>query len=256
MTIEELVFDVKKFINDSFFRIDLWFVKKDELLEYKPKSGGWSNKEILEHIALTNHFLLKLIKKGTDKALRNINNLDLQTELLAYDCNRKDLEEISIHKSFIWLRPSHMQPTGKKTMNEIHSQLKNQRIECLEYLEKLKNGEGVLYKTTMTVNGLGKISVYDYLAFLSHHITRHVSQMNNNDAEFNESTKTSIPAPHFKYVWLFLDTGEFSNSWDEETHKLVDEQMIQSAKERNVKLIKYQCLTDDTFEFYRMMRLK
>ncbi len=48
---------------------------------YKPGNGGWTINEILEHIGLTNHFLLILIDKGTNKALQNVHKLDLQTEL-------------------------------------------------------------------------------------------------------------------------------------------------------------------------------
>ncbi|MBN8787104.1 MAG: hypothetical protein J0I84_08435 [Terrimonas sp.] len=48
----------------------------------------------------------------------------------------------------------------------------------------MKNGEGVLYKTTMTVNDLGKIDVYEYIYFLAQHGQRHVTQMEKNEAEF------------------------------------------------------------------------
>jgi hypothetical protein len=47
----------------------------------------------------------------------------------------------------------------------------------------MKNGEGLLYKTTMTVNELGKINVYEYIYFLSLHAQRHVTQMKKNESE-------------------------------------------------------------------------
>ena len=43
----------------------------------------------------------------------------------------------------------------------------------------------VLYKTTMSVNGLGKIDVYHYIYFLVQHAQRHISQMKKVAAEFN-----------------------------------------------------------------------
>ena len=48
---------------------------------------------------------------------------------------------------------------------------------------QMKNGEGLLYKTTMTVNELGKINVYEYIYFLSLHAQRHVTQMKKNELD-------------------------------------------------------------------------
>ncbi len=47
----------------------------------------------------------------------------------------------------------------------------------------MKNGEGLICKTTMTVNELGKINVYEYIYFLSLHAQRHITQMKNNELE-------------------------------------------------------------------------
>ena len=60
-----------------------------------------------------------------------------------------------------------------------------------------------------------------------------------------------------RYVWLSIQDGTFSNSWDEETHKKhIDEGIMKIASENNMKLIKYQCLTDENFEFYNQMKLR
>lgn len=64
-----------------------------------------------------------------------------------------------------------------------------------------------------------------------------------------------------KYVWLNLQTGEFSNSWDEETQqkwgvKMDEIDALNARKERHIVLIKYECLNDSIFEFYRQMKLK
>jgi hypothetical protein len=37
--------------------------------------------------------------------------------------------------------------------------------------------------------------------------------------------------------------------------KYIDEDMLKLAKEDGWKLIKYECLTDDDFEFYNKMQL-
>jgi hypothetical protein len=64
-----------------------------------------------------------------------------------------------------------------------------------------------------------------------------------------------------KYVWINLQTGEFSNSWDEETQLKwgvgpTDAGALNARKERHIVLIKYECLNDPSFEFYRQMKLK
>lgn len=59
----------------------------------------------------------------------------------------------------------------------------------------------------------------------------------------------------FRYVWLDLNTGTFSNSWDEEMQELVSADMQQHARTNNWKLIKYQCLNDEDFSFYNLMQV-
>jgi len=184
MDIKEIIKEIKDFLNSTFEKVDLWFDKEAELRSYKPKSGGWTINQILEHIGLTNYYLLILIDKGTKKALSNINNLDLQEELKGYEFHRKKLTEVGLHKSFNWIRPEHMEPKAEKNIQQVRQQIKEQVLQCLDTLEKLKNGEGVLYKTTMTVNNLGKIDVYEYIYFLAQHGQRHITQMEKNEIEF------------------------------------------------------------------------
>ncbi len=78
-----------------------------------------------------------------------------------------------------------MEPKGEKSLYEIQNLLDLQLNQCNVILEKLKNGEGVLYLTTMTVNNLGKLNVYEYLYFLIQHCQRHLSQMRLVEKEFD-----------------------------------------------------------------------
>ena len=181
---QAIIADIRAFLIDTFSTIDTWFDKDADLRNYRPTNGGWTINEILEHVGLTNHFLIILIDKGTNKALQNIHKLDLQTELENYIFHRDKLTEVGLHKSFTWIRPEHMEPKGNKTLEEVRKQLKEQVTHCLHNLDRMKNGEGVLYKTTMTVNDLGKIDVYEYIYFLAQHGQRHVTQMQKNEAEF------------------------------------------------------------------------
>ena len=154
-------------------------------MHYSPQNKGWNIEQILEHISIANYFLLILIKKGTIKALNNSLNKDFSIDLIDYDLDWIKLKAIGEHNSFHWNRPEHMEPKGKMNLLELKKHLKEQMDECMQCLIQLKNGEGVLYKTTMSVNGLGKIDVYHYIYFLVQHAQRHISQMKKVAAEFN-----------------------------------------------------------------------
>src|SRR4051812_4318200 len=184
MDIKPIIKEISESLKSTFSEIDLWFGREENLRNHKPASGGWNINEVLEHIALTNHFLLILIEKGTKKALQNVNDLDLEKELTSYEFHKDKLTEIGLHKSFNWMRPEHMEPKGEKSLPEVRKQLKEQLNQCLNYLDTMKNGEGALYKTTMSVNALGKIDVYEYIYFLAQHGQRHITQMKKNENEF------------------------------------------------------------------------
>lgn len=182
--IQEIIFEIRHTLDTVTRQVDAWFDKPVALRQFRPSNNGWTIDEILEHISLTSHFLLKLIDKGADKALRNVNNLDLAQELAQYVFERNKLDEIGLYKSFEWIRPEHMEPTGTADMTEIRRLIQTQRDRCLEWLDKMPNGEGVLYKTTMSVNDLGKIDVYQYIYFLALHAKRHLEQMERNEREY------------------------------------------------------------------------
>lgn len=174
---------VKHAVSHYFDEVGVWFDETKELRNYKPTNGGWSIDEILEHISLTNHYLLILINKGKEKALKkteevNLDDIDYSNDSLLA------LEEIGEHKSFPWPRPEHMEPTGKVHLAEVRETLHKQLAQCLDTLEVLKDGKGTLAKTTMSVNDLGKIDVYEYIYFLALHSKRHIEQMTKVKNEF------------------------------------------------------------------------
>jgi hypothetical protein len=63
-----------------------------------------------------------------------------------------------------------------------------------------------------------------------------------------------------KYVWLNIQTSEFSNSWNEKDHQILkpDENGLPSDYKisHEWKLIKYECLNDDNFNFSNLMKLR
>lgn len=183
MDIFRLIQNIKTHLKLSFNEVDKWFDKDNKTLNYQPSNGGWTVQQVLEHIYLTNFYLLILIEKGSKKAMRNYNDLDVNNEIKNYNFNQEKFEKVGKYGAFEWIRPGHMEPKGELGLKEIRSLISLQYHQCLNYLDTMKNGEGLLCKTTMTVNDLGKINVYEYIYFLSLHAQRHLIQMQNNELE-------------------------------------------------------------------------
>ncbi|WP_265429622.1 DinB family protein [Chryseobacterium sp. YIM B08800] len=183
MDIFRLIQNIRTHLKLSFDEVDNWFEKDKAILNHQPSNGGWTVRQILEHIYLTNFYLLILIEKGSKKAMRNYQSLDLNLEIKNYSFEVEKFEKVGEYGAFAWIRPEHMEPKGELNLNEIRSLISQQYYQCLNYLDLMKNGEGLLCKTTMTVNELGKINVYEYIYFLSLHAQRHVTQMKNNVSE-------------------------------------------------------------------------
>jgi len=184
MELQQQLADFRAFLQATFAAVDAWFDQPAAFLDYVPADQGWSGSEILTHIGLTNHYLLILIEKGTAKALHNSRGQDLATELAAQPLNPARLASIGVLHAFAWLRPAHMEPRAfPKPLPLVRQQLREQLTQALACLDRLPTGQGVLCQTTMTVNSLGKLNVYEYLYFLAQHAQRHVRQLAENAAE-------------------------------------------------------------------------
>lgn len=151
MDIFRFIQDIKTHLKFSFDEVDKWFDKDNETLNFQPSNEGWTIQQILEHIYLTNFYLLILIEKGSKKAMRNYLNLDLDLEIKNYSFDKEKFEKVGTYGSFEWIRPEHMEPKGELKQPEIRSLIAQQYHQCLSYLDLMKNGEGLLCKTTMTV---------------------------------------------------------------------------------------------------------
>ena len=184
MVLNTLIAEISQRLTTAFDQLGDWLTAPAPLRSFHPVDGGWTVDEILEHVALTNHFLLILIEKGADKALKNAHGLDLATELAARQSARARLDEISQPGAFKWMRPDHMAPQGLKSGPEVAATLRQQLQQCLAVLGRLPNGEGVLHRTTMSVHELGKMDVYDFVYFLAKHAERHLAQIAGVAAEY------------------------------------------------------------------------
>lgn len=174
MPYSQTIQTVKQTLIETYHLLNVWFEKPEQALLYQPRNQGWSIQEVLEHITLTNYYLLIIIRKGRDKALKRVASGE------KVEKGESDLEillPIGQIGSFYWNRPEHMVPTGTVSIAEIKKKFDEQYQECLQILDSMTQGEGSLYKVRMSVQNLGKIDMYQWLYFLVLHQKRHLSQI-------------------------------------------------------------------------------
>jgi hypothetical protein len=173
MKVSDAIEKIRRDLADTLERLDRWFDLPVEPQTYKPRDGGWSIREVLEHITLTNHFLMIIIRKGRDKALKRYE----QGKVPHRDTDLDRLATIAQPDAFPWDRPEHMEPTGNVPVEEVRATLHNQQKQCLDILDELSAGQGTLYRVRMSVQNLGKIDIYQWMYFLVQHQKRHLIQL-------------------------------------------------------------------------------
>ena len=182
MLYSKTITEVRQALKTTFDDIYEWFGQPEEVRGYKPADGGWSINEILEHITLTTHFLMIIVRNGYPKAIKRASRQNVEDA----ESDLRKIVPIGQRGSFVWIRPEHMEPTATKPISEVLDLMRRQQGECLEILETLRNGEGSLYKVRMSVNDSGRIDLYQWLYFIAQHAKRHIGQMEEN---FEEARK-------------------------------------------------------------------
>lgn len=174
---------VRDTLAEIFQAMDRWFDLDQVERSYQPNSGRWTIDQVLEHVMLTNHFLMltleKQVRKAEKRARQNPEIVDTESDLSL-------LEVIGERRSFGWERPEHMEPTGENS-SVVRARLKEQLESCQSLLDRIADGVGSLVLTTMTVNNLGKIDLYQWLYFIAQHARRHLDQLQEIHAEMNGS---------------------------------------------------------------------
>jgi hypothetical protein len=171
----------------TFDQVDPWFDKPSAVRAYRPSNGGWTIDEILEHITLTSHFLMIVIRNSARTALKRA---AAGAAVATGESDLDLLEPIGRRGAFTWSRPEHMIPTGTVASDEVRTRMREQGRECLEILEALGSGEGSLHRVRMSVNQSGKLDIYQWLYFLAQHARRHIDQMQENEAEWRSRCAT------------------------------------------------------------------
>jgi hypothetical protein len=167
---------------DTFQQLDTFFELPADVRQYRPAPEAWSMNEILEHITLTNHFLMITLKQSLTKVLRRA-----QSQPLPEGESQLDrIVQISDPDAFSWIRPEHMEPTRQVSSLAVRQRLVAQSEECLNILRQISNGEGALHQVRMSVQQLGKLDLYEWLYFLIQHTRRHVVEMQRIREQYHD----------------------------------------------------------------------
>lgn len=171
---------------ELFAEVDAWFDKPEALQEFKPANGGWNVHQNLEHLWFANFFLLTSINKAKRKALKKAEEVSIEDIFYSVEQLIK-LEEIGVHNGFKWRHRANTSPSreGRINLVEVRDTLKEQLAQILDTLDSLQDGQGTLVKTTISVNDIGKLDVYEFIYFLALHSKRHIEQMTKIEQEFN-----------------------------------------------------------------------
>lgn len=174
MPYDRTIAAVRAALVDVFGEVEGWFDRPVEVRSFQPSSGGWTIDQVLEHISLTNHFLMLTLRKAVETAVARAARGEPIPE------GESDLERLVIigeRGSFGWIRPEHMVPQGTTPAPQVRAVLNRQRDECLALLARMGRGEGALHRLKMSVNALGRIDLYQWMYFIAQHARRHLQQM-------------------------------------------------------------------------------
>jgi hypothetical protein len=169
MSHEQTINQVYLTLEKTFTCLEQQCSLSEEMRQWRQTNEEWNIQEILEHVTLTSHFLLLVIRKSVVKALKR----SRQDPLLSQESDLVALDHIGHPDAFPWLRPEHMEPTRQVTIEQIQNKLHEQGQECTSLLAQIPNGIGTLHTVRMSVRQLGRLDIYQWLYFLAQHGQRH-----------------------------------------------------------------------------------
>jgi len=149
----------------------------EPLWSARPAPDAWSIREVLEHVTLTDRYLLILVDKIAARC-RKRRGSDASPG--APTASASDLQRIA-GREFAWTHPEHMTPTGRVERAELASRLDGDRARCLGLLDEFADGAGALHSIRMSVVD-ARLDLYGFLQVIDLHARRHVRQMERNRA--------------------------------------------------------------------------
>jgi len=179
---EAAVTDLARCLERGFAALEPWLVVEEPLWSTRPRSDAWSVREVLEHLALMQRYVLLLVDKLGRRSLRELDagaappeRLDPVVEL-----------DVLAQRGHCWEHPAHMTPSGTLERTALGAELHDQRRRCREWLERLPRGEGALHSIRMSVVGR-RLDLYGWLRLIERHLDRHRLQLERTRAALTGS---------------------------------------------------------------------
>ncbi|MCC6408525.1 MAG: DinB family protein [Planctomycetes bacterium] len=180
--------DLRARLGREFAQLSAALAAPGDALRRRPEPNAWSALEVVEHVALTNHFLSLLAKKLVDKALARSRRGDptpSEPPSLAH------LDTLAA-RAFRWQHPTHMTPTGSADPIELRARLAEQHDRLAAWLDALPHGAGSLHRIRISVvEGDDRLDFYQLLHFVLLHVARHRAQL----ARAIEDVNRTAPRP-------------------------------------------------------------
>jgi uncharacterized damage-inducible protein DinB len=173
-------------LTNAFDRLFDVFAVREDVLYYQSLNGGWSIYQVLEHVVLANHFLLRIVNKQAEKTMQWLNRADNKNKL-PYVLNTGKLKNMELNGSYIWVPQRYTEPEGATPLLELKISLHDQRKQAIELLENEK-----LLQAIEDSYVAGKIDALHYLYFLVQHMQRHLGQVTRLKQEFSQWQRQSL----------------------------------------------------------------
>jgi uncharacterized damage-inducible protein DinB len=178
----------------AFNRMFDVFAIREDVLYYQPSNGGWNIYQVLEHVVLANHFLLRIVNKQAERAVQ-LAAMVKKGNTEPYVLDRKKLQRMELTGSYIWVPQRYTEPVGDMPLLQIKMTLHDQLNQILELLNDDKVLEAI-ERTYVT----GKIDALHYLYFLVQHMQRHLGQVERLKQEFSQLQKQNLYSDRARLV--------------------------------------------------------
>lgn len=146
----------------------------DAELDRAPVGGGWTAREVLEHIVRTDHFLLRLADKLCETSIKRA------ARGLPWPAHPPRFEHLArlASREFPWAVPAHMLPTERSLGLELARRLGADLERALALLDRAPDGVGTLHRIRMSMVGDDdRLDLYQYLEIVRLHAQRHLAQI-------------------------------------------------------------------------------
>ncbi len=150
----------------------------EEFLRFAPAPGEWSGLSVLEHVTLTDRYLLRLAEKIARKCRARL----ARGEPWPKAAPRHEVLAQVAHDRRPWRHPEHMTPTGSVSPAAVARRLHDDAAQVAAILDSIPPGAGTLHRIRISVlpEGEDRLDLDQMLDFLGRHAERHLRQIDRN----------------------------------------------------------------------------